>query len=53
MGGYATYSNLHDSGIAWAGDIPENWEVQIFKRLFRIRKRIAGTLGYKILSITQ
>lgn len=44
---------MKDSGIAWIGAIPQNWEVRKFKQLFQIKKDIAGTLGYDVLSVTQ
>lgn len=44
---------LKDSGIDWLGEIPEHWEVKKSRYLFEIRKRIAGKLGFDILSITQ
>ncbi len=44
---------LKDSGIDWLGEIPEHWGVKKSRYLFEIRKRIAGKLGFDILSITQ
>jgi type I restriction enzyme, S subunit len=44
---------LKDSGADWLGEIPEHWGVRRLKYLFKIRKRIAGELGYDVLSITQ
>ncbi|WFB62120.1 restriction endonuclease subunit S [Sphingobacterium sp. WM] len=41
------------SGIDWIGEIPKHWEVKRLKYIFRILKRIAGQLGYDVLSITQ
>src|SRR5438094_823720 len=48
--GYATYK---DSGVQWLGQVPEHWEIQTLRRLFEIKKRIAGELGYDVFSITQ
>lgn len=42
-----------DSGIDWIGRIPEGWKINKFKHLFRIKKIIAGKLGYDVLSVTQ
>lgn len=42
-----------DSDIDWIGKIPANWRIMIMKRLFKIRKDIAGKEGYTVLSITQ
>jgi type I restriction enzyme S subunit len=44
---------MKDSGIEWLGVIPEHWGLQRIKTLFEIVKRIAGKLGYDVLSITQ
>jgi type I restriction enzyme, S subunit len=44
---------MKDSGVEWLGEIPGHWKTKKFKYLFQIRKRIAGELGFKILSITQ
>ena len=44
---------MKDSGVEWLGDAPEHWKVKRFKNIFQIKKRIAGKLGYDILSITQ
>lgn len=44
---------LKNSGVGWLGEIPEHWGVKRSRYLFEIRKRIAGELGYDILSITQ
>lgn len=44
---------LKDSGVEWIGEIPEHWEINRLKYLFTIRKRIANSLGYHVLSITQ
>lgn len=44
---------MRDSGVEWLGEIPKHWEIRKFKSIFEIRKRIAGKLGYQVLSITQ
>lgn len=44
---------MKDSGVDWLGEVPEHWETKKFKYLFQIKKRIAGKLGYDVLSITQ
>lgn len=46
-------AKMKDSGIEWIGEVPENWEVEPIKYLFRILKRIAGKEGYDVISITQ
>ena len=42
-----------DSGVDWIGKMPKHWRLIPTKRLFRIRKDIAGEEGYTVLSITQ
>lgn len=44
---------MKDSGIDWIGEIPEHWNQHQFRRLFEIKKNIAGKLGYDVLSVTQ
>lgn len=46
-------AKMKDSGVEWIGKIPEHWGIKKFKYLFQIKKRIAGKLGYDVLSITQ
>ncbi|MCR8710025.1 restriction endonuclease subunit S [Aliarcobacter butzleri] len=46
-------NELKSSAVEWLGDIPKDWKVKKSKYLFEIRKRIAGTLGFDVLSITQ
>lgn len=45
--------NYTDSGIPWIGQYPVSWDLRPLKSMFAINKRIAGTLGYDVLSITQ
>lgn len=52
-GRYRTYPEYKKSEIDWLGDIPEHWKLVRFKNIFKIKKRIAGRLGFEILSITQ
>ncbi len=49
----STYPLMKDSGVEWIGEIPEGWEVKKSRYIFEIKKRIAGELGFDILSITQ
>ncbi|MBC2704687.1 restriction endonuclease subunit S [Desulfobacula sp.] len=44
---------MKDSGVEWLGELPKHWGIKRFKTLFKIKKRIAGALGYDVLSITQ
>ena len=44
---------FRDSGVDWIGKMPVDWNVIITKRLFRIKKDIAGEEGHTVLSITQ
>lgn len=47
------YPSVCDSGVSWLGHLPDHWSVARVRQLFEIKKRIAGSLGYKVLSITQ
>ena len=51
--GFKAYPSYKDSGVEWLREVPEHWEVKPNKYLFKIQKRIAGTLGFNVLSITQ
>ncbi len=44
---------MKPSGVEWLGDIPVDWTVSKLKYLFTIKKEIAGSEGFKILSVTQ
>lgn len=46
-------ASMKDSGIQWIGLIPDNWNIVSIKSRFKINKRIAGRLGYDVLSVTQ
>ncbi|MFC5193756.1 restriction endonuclease subunit S [Bizionia hallyeonensis] len=46
-------AKMKDSGIEWLGEIPKHWAAKRLKFIFKIQKRIAGELGYDILSVTQ
>lgn len=52
-GRYQTYPKYISSEVDWVGDIPEHWGVKRLKFIFDIKKRIAGQLGFDVLSITQ
>lgn len=44
---------MKDSGVDWIGGMPNHWQLSKLKYEFRIKKDIAGTEGYDILSVTQ
>lgn len=44
---------LKDSGVDWIGSVPCDWNIVSIKSRFVIQKRIAGKLGYDVLSVTQ
>jgi type I restriction enzyme S subunit len=50
---FPRYPAYKDSGVEWLGEVPEHWDVKRVRRIFEIKKRIAGELGFDILSITQ
>lgn len=47
------YESYKYSGVRWIGEIPSHWSVTQFRRLFQIKKEIANSLGYDVLSVTQ
>ena len=53
MAKYQKYAEYQDSSIDWMGAIPKEWSISRLKYIFTIRKRIAGTLGFDVLSVTQ
>lgn len=53
VGEYRDYSTYSNSGVDWMGEMPAVWTLKRVKHMFTIRKRIAGELGYDILSVTQ
>jgi type I restriction enzyme, S subunit len=50
---FRRYPAYKPSGVEWLGEVPEHWQVKRVRRIFEIKKRIAGELGFDILSITQ
>lgn len=46
-------NSVKDSNVDWIGKVPDSWKIIITKRLFKIKKDIAGKEGYTVLSITQ
>lgn len=53
MAKYKAYPEYKDSGVDSFGCIPKQWSVLRLKYIFEIKKRIAGALGFDILSVTQ
>lgn len=53
LNGYQKYERFKPSDSSWIGDVPDHWSLKRLKSGFRIRKRIAGKLGFDVLSITQ
>lgn len=45
--------SMKDTGIDWIGYIPSHWDVRKLKNIFIIKKEIANSLGYDVLSVTQ
>lgn len=52
-GRYKAYPEYKDAGSEWVGKIPAQWKTTKLKYIFDIQKRIAGEVGYDVLSITQ
>ena len=50
---FPKYEAYQDSGVEWLGEVPEHWGIARLRSIFQIVKRIAGTDGFDVLSITQ
>jgi type I restriction enzyme, S subunit len=50
---FLCYTAYKSSGVEWLGDVPDHWETKRIRTLFEVKKRIAGTDGFNVLSITQ
>lgn len=50
---FPRYERYRDSEVRWLGPVPSDWDVKRIRHLFEIRKRICGSEGYTVLSITQ
>lgn len=44
------YQELRDSGVAWLGDIPKNWQLSRINAHFR-RKKVTNTIDEELLSV--
>ena len=50
---YAQYGEMKPSREKWLGEIPTSWKVLRLKRIFSIKKDIAGEEGHTVLFVTQ
>jgi type I restriction enzyme, S subunit len=50
---FPKYDAYKHSGAVWLGEIPARWSTKRIKRIFEIRKRIAGSSGHTVLAVTQ
>ncbi|MFS3557253.1 restriction endonuclease subunit S [Citrobacter braakii] len=53
MAKYKAYPEYKDSGVESLDTIPKMWSIKKLKYIFEIKKRIAGELGFDVLSVTQ
>lgn len=52
-GALNTMRQMKNSGISWVGEIPQDWEIQRNKYIFKIKKDIVlPTKSYQLLSLT-
>ncbi len=47
------YDTMKPTQEKWIGQIPDTWRLLRLKRIFSIKKNIAGKEGYTVLSVTQ
>ena len=50
---FPRYPSYKNSGMEWLEEVPEHWDTRKVRWLFEVKKRIAGELGYDVISITQ
>ncbi len=50
---FPRYPKYKDSGVDWLGEIPIDWQLSKLRRIFEIKKRIVGELGFDVFSVTQ
>lgn len=53
MDGGNHYHEMKKTDIPWLKEIPASWRLVKLKRLFSIKKEIAGENGHTVLSVTQ
>lgn len=53
MAKYKVYPEYKDSGVESLDTIPKMWSIKKLKYIFEIKKRIAGKIGFDVLSVTQ
>lgn len=53
MAKYKAYPEYKDSGVESLDTIPKMWSIKKLKYIFEIKKRIAGKIGFDVLSVTQ
>ncbi len=53
MAKYKAYPEYKDSGVESLDTIPKMWSIKKLKYIFEIKKRIAGNIGFDVLSVTQ
>ncbi|AYH46618.1 hypothetical protein B6N31_02235 [Dickeya fangzhongdai] len=53
MAKYKAYLEYKDSRIESLDTIPKMWSIKKLKYIFEIKKRIAGKIGFDVLSVTQ
>ena len=53
MNNQIRYSDMKSTKEQWLGDIPSSWGAIRLKRIFSIKKDIAGEEGHTVLSVTQ
>ena len=45
-------TSYKESRADWLGVIPQEWSTCLLKYIFSIEKRIAGTVGHTVLSVS-
>src|SRR5690606_1011949 len=51
--GLKPYPAMRDSGVPWLGEVPEHWEIQRIKTLFREKDERSGDASGLLLALTR
>ena len=50
---FPKHSEYVETDVPWLGKVPVHWQVIRIRRLFEIKKTIAGELGFDVFSVTK
>ena len=50
---WKTFPESSPAGLVWSETLPSHWRTKRLRHLFEVKKRIAGKLGFDVLSVTK